>query len=306
MQRSIMLRFVNEACDELYAQSDMVGCLVEQCFKINGDQTVSLPSYIGQVRAVREFNSHIPWNLHQMRPRYNVSNWDDMWRNYRIKSKQALMRTISNEAPVTVVCDKVESPAVTVRISGATSTAQRIVEELVMDSTNKTTASAFIDIDSIVKTAVTQCDYIINDIDGLQLSAIANNELEARYVIIDVSQLPWLNQNQSQQDHYVEILYKKVLPWMQEDGDEFPAKGYDNIIVNKSMQLWCEEQGKADEAIAYDSKATRSLARKHEEENRPMQDSVALIPNPHDSLLTKIRHGDKWRFRGYTYLQGPR
>lgn len=300
-QRAVMLRFVNEACDELYVQADMVGSLVEQCFKVNGDQTITLPAYVGELRAVRELSSMVPWNINQMRPRYNAVNWQDMWRNFRLKSKQALQRSIVNEGPVTVTCNAVES--VVVRVSGMTTEAQSFTETLLMDALTKSTVASFVNIDSITKSAVTLGDYNITDMDGNQISSIPNNQLEARYTIIDISQLPWLNQSQSSQDHYVEVLYKKPLPWMSNDGDEFPAKGFDNIIVNKCLQLWCEEENKVDDALLYDQKATRGLARKNEEQNRATQDCVALVPNGHDSLLTRIRSG-KWLYRNY--LQNPR
>lgn len=305
-ERAVMIDYLQEAADELYSQSDMPGSLLEQCFKINGDQTVAMPSYVGEIRAMREYNSHIPWNINQMRPRYNVSNWPDMWRNYRLKNRQALMRSIVNEGPVTVTCDSVETTPVTVTITGSTLVASSITEVITVDATSKQSVNNFIDIKAVIKSAITACDYVINDADGNVLTVIPNNELAAEYQIIDVSQLPWLNQNQSSQDHYVEVLYKQKLGYLQNDGDEFPAKGYDYILVMKMLQLWCEDQGKTDQAVSWDAKATRTLARKKEDQNKATQDKVAFVPHPHDSLLTKLRYGDKWRFRGYVYLQGPR
>lgn len=304
--RLVMLRFLNEAADELYAQSDMFDSNVEQCFKVNGDQTVAFPHTVGHIRAVREFNSQIPWNINQMRPRYNVSNWQDMWRNYRLKGISATERALVNEGLLTITCEAIESTPITVTITGSTTSATQISEVVTLDATEKETVNAFVSIDAIVKSATTQHDIVILDMDGNLISEIANNRLSAEFHIIDVSALPWLNQNQANQDHYVEILYKKPLSYLSADGDEFPAKGYDNVLVNKVLQLWCEEQGKADEALLYDQKATRSLARKHEDANRATQDKVAMVPNPHDSLCARVRYGDKWRFRGYTYILGPR
>lgn len=298
-QRSVMLRFVNEAVRELYEQSDMVGSLTEQCFKVNGDQTIALPSYVGKLRAVREVNSQIPWSINQMRPRYNVSNWPDMWRNFRLKNLQTLERAITNEGPVTIVCDAIESTPAVVTIAGSTLAAERIVETVTMDETEKTTTNAFTNITLFRKNVQTSCNYGMLDMDRNVLSVIANNRLQATYQIVDISQLPWLNQNQGPQDHFVEILYKEVLPYLQDDGDEFPAIGFDDVIVNKCLQLWCEEEGKGEEAALYDAKATRTLARIQEDQNRSTQDCVALVANPHDSLLLKVRHGDRWRYRGY-------
>ena len=52
-QRSVLLRFVNTAAKELYHMSDMAGCYEEQYFKVNANQTIALPDYVGQIRALR-------------------------------------------------------------------------------------------------------------------------------------------------------------------------------------------------------------------------------------------------------------
>ena len=101
----------------------------------------------------------------------------------------------------------------------------------------------------------------------------------------------------------MEILYKKKLPYLSADGDEFPAQGYDNVVVNKMLQLWFEEQGKIDLAMQYDAKATRSLARKHEEENRATQDTVAFTENTHDNLNPRVRARRPARYGGYSTTQ---
>jgi len=288
-QRSVLLRYLNEAAAELYTQSDMAGSLVEQVFKINGDQTIALPAYVGQLRAVREFNSKIPWHINQMRPRYNVNNWAEMWRNWRIKGQQALIRDIVNTSPPTVVVPALETPYLTVTLTGPTAVASSVSEVVTMSTTSVTLTNSFLDITGASKSRVNNFDVNVQDADGLVITTIPNNALEASYLIIDISMLPWRNASSSKQEHYCEILYKKVLPWFSNDGDEFPAKGYDNIIVNKMMQLWAEEQGKGDIAMAYDSKATRSLARKHEDENRATEDMISITSNGHDELLAKLR-----------------
>ena len=101
-------------------------------------------------------------------------------------------------------------------------------------------------------------------------------------------------------EHYVEILYKKALPRLQNDADEYPAgQEYDNIIVNKMIQLWYEEQGKPDLAMAFDTKATRSLARKDQDQNKATEDCVSTVANPHDVLLPRVRQGRRKYYRGY-------
>lgn len=306
--REVLLRFVNEAAPELYVQSDMAGSLREQIFRVNGDQTIALPAYVGQIRAVRELDSQISWHLNQLRPRYNQMNWPDMWRNWRLKGLEPLQVSIRNQSVMTVTVPSVETPPIIVTLTGSTTTSANISETLTMDTLMKSGMNDYVHITAITKNVVNVVDVSISDVDGRVLTVIPNNQLSAMYQIIDVSLAPWLNQTTGILDHYVEVLYKQALPVFQNDFDEFPAFGYDNVIVNKVLQLWYEEQGNPTLAAAYDSKATRSLARIHEDANRAAEDVAALVENPHDMLSPRqranrpTRYGDSRMCGKYGYM----
>lgn len=310
--RLTLLRFLNEAAIELYDQSDMPGSLMEQVFKVNGDQTISCPWYVGKIRGAREVDSHVAWSINQLRPRYNQFNWPDMWRNLRLKNTQALMVSVTNESKGVISVPTIEDPAIIVSVNGPTPSSSESAESITMDSSctpvtdssgiiayTKTTQNSYLDFTSVKKNTVNDYDVTLKDVDGKVLTVIPNNQLEARYQIIDVSQCPWLAISTSTLDHYMEILFKRRLPQFYNDTDEFPAQDYDNIIVNKMIQLWYEEQGKTDLALAYDTKATRSLARKTEDQNRATEDVVATVANPHDVILPRIRQGRRKYYRGY-------
>lgn len=303
-ERLTMLRFVNEAAMELYSQSDPPGSVMEQAIKVNGDQTCTLPNYIGQVRAVRECASMQVWHINQMRPRYNEFNWKDMWRNYRLKDKQALQSTITNQSIITITTSAVENPPVSVTFTGPVPGATSISETTVMTAVIMQTQNTFLDITSASKNCINSYDITATDVDGKLLTTIPNNELFAEYQVIDVSSCPWLPQNTSPLDNYVEILFKKKLTYLYNDNDTFPAyNDYDYVIVNKVMQLWAEEQGKGDIAVAYDQKANRTNARINEDYNRATEDEIALRAHPHDTMLKRIGTGLR---RRYSYFAGRR
>lgn len=299
--RNTLLRFLNEAAEELYDQSDPPGSLMEQVFKVNGDQTISCPSYVGEIRAVRELNSQLTWSINQMRPRYNQFNWTDNYRNLRLKNTQALMVSVTNQSVGVITVPAIESPPIVVSVSGPTLSASGVSEDVTMDTISKMTTNQYTDYTAVKKDRVNNYDVTLSDIDGKLMTVIPNNQLAANYQIIDVSLCPWLTNSQSTLDHYLEILYKKSLPHLQNDDDEYPAFDYDNIIVNKMLQLWFEEQGKADIAEGYDAKATRSVARKKENQNKSTEDKIALVSNPHDTLMPRVGKGP--RTRGYRYYR---
>lgn len=290
-QRETLVGYANEAALELYDSFDPPGCLLEETFKVNGDQTISCPYYVGQIRGIRESTSWIAWHINKMRPRYNQFNWKDCWRNIRLKNSQALAATVTNESIGTLTVEAVEDPPIQVTITGATANSAEANEIVVMSATSVPTVNQYTNYHMIRKDRVNQFNIELVDVDNKFLAIIPNNMIESSFQIYDVSQCPWIQNSMSTLDHYLEILFKKTLPYYENDSDQFPAQGYDYIWINKILQLWAEDQGKTEEALGWDSKATRSAARKKQNHEQSTEDKVSVVANPHDSLLPRIRQG---------------
>ncbi len=297
--RSTLLRFLNEAADELWTEADLVGSLWEQVFRINGDQTLTMPMEVASPRAVREFYTQNPIHLTQMRPRYNMFNWKDGWYNFRLKNTQALMRTITNSGPLVYTVAVVDSSPITVNVTGSTDFATSVTESIVINNLNQTGTISFNEIIAVTKSGPSSSDVTLLDLDGNVLTIIPNNALEAKYQILDISNAPWLSSTISTIDNYVEMLYKKRLPYLSNDNDEFPAVGYDNQLVNKCLQLYYEEENNPQVALAYDQKATRGLARKYEEQNKATEDMVSFQQNDYDTIQPRIRGARFTRWTGW-------
>jgi hypothetical protein len=298
--RTVLLRFLNEGAKELYDQSDLPGSLREATFKVNGDQTIACPWYVGELRGAREYDSQIVWSFNQMRPRYNQFNWPDSWRNLRLKNIQPLMASVTNQSVGVLTVPAIENPPITVTVAGPTAVSSLTTEDVVMSSTKILTGNQYLDYVVVKKDRVNLYDVFLEDVDGNVLTIISNNMIEAKYQIIDVSTCPWLAVSTSALDHYIEVLFKHTLPYLSLDSDEFPAgSDYDFAIINKMLQLYYEEQGKTDLAVAYDAKATRTVARIRENQNRATEDVVGFVANPHDVLLPRVRQGRRKYYRGY-------
>jgi len=295
-QRSTMLRFVQEAARELYASSDMAGCYEEQYFKVNSNQTIALPDYVGQIRAMREAETLIAIKLSQMRPRFNQIPWPDEYRTWRILGLQTLQTTLKNQSNLVLSVSKIENPPIVVSISGPNDNAAMVNESVTMDALSKTTVNVYNDVSAFTKTVVNTTNIILSDIDGNQISCLSNNKLKASFQIVDISTAPWFPPIASPLLGWVEVLYKKALPWFANDSDEFPAVGYDDCIVNGVLQLWYEEQNNVQSAMAYQQKKIQSLAAIHEDANRGTDDVVSLIRNPHDDIQPRVGFGRDWRW----------
>ena len=130
-------------------------------------------------------------------------------------------------------------------------------------------------------------DYTDNSI---VYAEIKPGQEESRYLIVDVSEFPFSSSAAQDDQHTLQVLYKKTLPIMRNDRDEFPAPGYDNILVSKCMELFLEEQGKLEEAILHDRKASRSLARRQADLERSQEQKVVFKRHNHDKLTWLATH----------------
>ena len=286
-QRSIMLDYLNEAAQALYAESDMVGSLTEDSFYVQGDKTIALPSNVSSIRAMREKESQYPWVLTNLTERYSRNNVEQDDRTWRVRGYEPFKVTPTSYSGIKATATQA-MPEITLTVVGTRSDASRFVEEVEMDGTSNTFSTTFTSIESVIKSDVCTYDISIKQSDDTVLAVIPNNEKESRYLICDVSEYPWESTATQDDEHTLEVLYKKKLPYLSKDSDEFPADGYDNILINKVMQLFLEEQGKMEEARIYDQKASRSLGRRNADLERGQLQKVKFDKHPHDKLSVSL------------------
>ena len=314
-QRALLLDYLNEAAQELYEQSDMPGCLEEAEFYVQGDKTVALPADVYTVRSIREkAGNNAMWDTEALTARYRENNWDTNHNKFRVKGYSPLkvsLPTSITEASnssnklvvrwygITTTDDDYEvvvktpySEGYLVSIAG---TAIAAADGTLAVSTLSNLGVPFTDIISFTRTLeptatvglVQLIDYADNDI---VYAEIPSNRMESRYLIVDVSEFPFSSSAEQDDSHTLQILYKKALPRLQNDTDEFPAVGYDNILVSKCMELFLEEQGKIEEAILHDKKATRSLARRQADLERGQEQKAVFKRHNHDKLAWLATH----------------
>jgi len=286
-QRSIMLDYLNEGAQELYEESDMVGSLVEDSFYVQGNKTIALPSNVSSVRAIREKESKYPWNLSNLTERYSRNNISQEDRTWRIKGYEPFKVTPTSFSGMKAVATAAMS-SITLTVVGSASGITKAFEDVALSSTSDAFSTTFTSIESIIKSDVCTYDISIKQSDDTVVAVIPNNEKESRYLIVDVSKYPWESDAAADDEHTLEVLYKEKLPYLSKDSDEFPADGYDNIIVNKVMQLYMEEQGKIEEAMLYDKKASRSMGRRNADLERGQLQKVRFDKHPHDKLSVSL------------------
>ena len=314
-QRALLLDYLNEAAQELYEQSDMPGSLEEAEFYVQGDKTVAMPTDVYAIRSIREkAGSNAMWDAEPLTSRYRENNWDTNHAKFRVKGysplKVSLPTSITGAANgtnrlivrtygITTTDDDYEvviktpySEAFLVSVAGPAVASATSSTNVTLAPSNAVVITDIISFARTLKPTATVgvvqlIDYVDNSI---VYAEIPSNSMESRYLIVDVSEFPFSSSAAEDDSHTLQILYKKTLPRLQNDTDEFPAPGYDNIIVSKCMELFLEEQGKIEEAILHDKKASRSLARRQADLERGQEQKIVFKRHNHDKLTWLATH----------------
>ena len=321
-QRALLLDYLNEAAQELYEQSDMPGSLEEAEFYVQGDKTVAMPADVYAIRGIREkAGNNAMWETEALTARYRENNWETNHNKFRIKGysplKVSLPTSITGAANGTnrlvvrtygisttsddyeVIIKTPYSERFLVSVAGISAVTSAISSGLnTIAPANGVVISDVVSFSRTNKPTATQgkvqlldyADYYASPSVETVYAEIPSNSMESRYLIVDVSEFPFSSSAAEDDSHTLQVLYKKTLPRLQNDTDEFPAPGYDNVLVSKCMELFLEEQGKIEEAILHDRKASRTLARKQADLERGQEQKAVFKRHNHDKLSWLATH----------------
>ena len=310
-QRNVMLGILNEAAQYVYEETDVVGSLVEDEFYVAGNQRIAMPKEVYAIRAMREKTSKVPWKLTDQRAEYQSNNWISDLSCWRIIGYSPIKTSLSSD--VTAV-DR-SSGVLSVIWYNDASADEKLTIVYKTNKVNLTDVwSAHLysggltlgispntdyDIEDII--SITRSGQVATETRGGKIQIIDTNtpsiiyaeldydEKESRYLMVDVSEYPWDETSAADDEHTLQVLYKKSLKYLNQDTDMFPAPNYENIIVTKMMQLWLEEQGKHQEAVLMDGKVSRDLGRRSTDLERGQIHKVQFHRNPHDNITNGVR-----------------
>lgn len=277
-QRARLLDVINEAARELYKSRDLPNCLQECYVRVTADSEIALPQFVDEIRAIRSTEWNDIWTLRDMRPRYNSVDWPNKWRSWRIKGYSPIAVTHTNAAPGTIEIEQANSECV-VSLVGETESSNKIAEEVTLSATTQPWTINFTGFKTIKKNIVTDHDVTIKDADGTELAILYSDQLESKYLIVDVSAYPDLQTCQDGSS-VMEVLFKPKLPRLENDTDSFPVFGFDDVLVLKTMQLLMEdEEGKEQKAILAFNKAEHLINRITEDKNGTVEKQIKFVPN---------------------------
>src|SRR5256885_10369066 len=138
-QRAFAVNIINQAAEDLYSSHDPAGSLREQLFTFDNSaalnsRQLTLPFYVEQIRAIRQFNAGLKIQLHDMRPRFSQGGWHEQfgpeYLTWRFKGYVPLERDIINEGTLNVVLPSPNDLVFNLSITGGNSSRSRFVETL--------------------------------------------------------------------------------------------------------------------------------------------------------------------------------
>lgn len=268
-QRPYLLTIINRGAKNIYDKLDTVHCLREQIFTLDTTiQLFALPNYVGELRAARIFNIGLNVEIHDMSPRYAQAGWREQYNNkclvWRNKGVFPVKRFGENSGVLLFQPTGVETSPYTITVTGGNPQSQRINETITIpvgSITPVSTVNSFTPekIESIRKSAFTQFDVKMLDLDGIELARIANSELFTEYTLIQISDYPYAYNNNFQ---YVECIYKLRLRMFNNDNDQFPGGDrYDEAIYLAAIINWAmKKEGKSETVQMAASKCTSLLS----------------------------------------------
>lgn len=287
-QRAMLVRKINRAAREIYESQDLPGCLKEIVFNVGSNSVIALPSYVGELRAVRGRDMKEKVELKDMVPQYKYESWGEINRVWRLLGKSPIKKSIITAAGLTVTIPVVEATSIIVTVIGETVTSKRRSESITITAGNLTAtgAVAFLDVHSIVKNRVTTYDVTVKDSSNNELSVIPNNELSSSYILVDVSAIP--SAGSSTNTRQVDVLYKQNLLPLANDDDEFPCPGFDDAIVYKTLEhVYSMQADGGDKAMGFYQKCVQVIHQRIVHSNGPLQKEMIFKPNPMLGLFSQ-------------------
>lgn len=287
--KTALKRLVNRAAKELYESTDLPGSIDELTIEEVTEDQVALPWHLGEIRAVRLHDQKDKIEIRDLRRNYGYINWPEEWLKFRVKNESPLNQSYGDEAPLKFVVEAVETPNIVVTVKGPAQGKTSTSETVTINAVDVSTSTVFTDTPLYIKkSAISSYDVSIRNLDDEEVGFIPNNQLESRFILVDVSTYFAAD--------CLDILYKKRLTPLENDDDEYICPGFDDAIVFKAIELWLTGQPKMeDRAILYFRKCRQVVEDRINHMTGAHQKELTFAPNAFLNLYA--RSGDLIRKR---------
>ena len=287
-QRTLILQVINEAAKEIWRTTDIPGALKEVDIQVQANLTMALPAFVGSVRAIK-INTNWNWvgyrySLQGIQSRYSTIAWSRLWNKFTVIGESPIANELLTQLPLRFKYPVIDSDLIITTV-GETSNSNRAIDNTPITAIELNGSVNYINIGSIRKNKVTDYNLTILDGNENELAIIYADQLDSLYTLIDISKYPDLtgiNQcciGDTPNGYMATVLYKPRLNVLQNDEDEFPVRGYDDIIVMRAKQLLAEDTD-AQLAIGLYQKSMSQLKSEIQDKTGTYQAKLSVSPNP--------------------------
>ena len=259
-QRSQLVKLANIAAREIYQELECSRIYREVSCAVGRNMLVALPSFIGELRGMRQHTTEVLVPLETMSPRYASNTLGYKWKNWRDLGESPVHTLPVSVDSLTFETSLVENAVVSV--TGATNIAAREQEDVIVNAASVSTTKLWVPdkIKSITSASVRNADITVKDGSGVEVAVLYNNQLRTRYKLVDVSELFW-GRDTANEETIVDILYKEPLIQLNDDTDSFPAgDAYDEAWHARAMHVhFAPMQARKEDAKYYHALSLKFL-----------------------------------------------
>lgn len=275
-QRITLLDYVNQAARDIWHSVDFDDNLDEATYDVEADMQIVFPYDVSCIRAIRDRSRNYNWTLRDMYKKYRYGGGcSELWTNWRVKSALPIRYPITSANPLRCEVAAVETPNVVVTITGSTATATQATDVITLNGTSVAGQVNFTTIKSITKDRASNYDVAIYDTANRLMATLPNNDIRVIYTRVDVSTYPYAGNLAS-----MDVLFKRRVPHLSADTDTFPLTDGDDIVVNKSLQMWAENSGQVEGAMLYATRVQQQLGAWIQDMTRGQQLEISYEPTP--------------------------
>lgn len=258
-----ILAEIRNTWKRIWATIDTDSCLFEMEISTDGNRIVTLPPYVYQLKAVKRF-SGTPVQLFTPRAYYQYNNYRQGILEWRSMRRTPLMRTITTGGQLRIRTKGANDNPFTVTVKGAGNLGVTEWEDVSFQpaDTDFTTQAVFADVSAFSKSAITNSDVQLYDINNNLIAVIYADQTDTWCQVVrvvDSAHVPT-----SQDVFYYTVLYKAQAPAFTRLTDAVPD----------DWGLVLQEAVTADRFDTLQSKDDRERATKHESRSAKLSDAV--------------------------------
>lgn len=263
-KRTLLLTYINHAAKELHKKLECNRMHREMTVAVPSNKIISLPSLVGETKGFRFTEHAATIDLESLnQPKYTSNVETFKLTNFRDLGDSPVHTLPQNIGKLKVYPKGIESSPITLCISGATNSAARVEERILVNNiAGHETMKLFTpDINSIMCASNRTYDIVIKDAAENEIAVLNNNERRTRYKLIDVSEFGWTSDTDNNET-LIDVLYKVPATELINDSDMFYTddESYDEAWYCMAMHLFLDPlKDRKEDSMIYRGKCTDLL-----------------------------------------------